>query len=602
MTTPPINGLTTPGAPSFLEELYQGRLRWDLVHPFPAQDPADRLAGDRVVREVKEFLREHVDPTAIDTAGRLPDELVELLRPSGFLKAQETPELGGLGLSDLNTFRMVEAMASWSMPVGLAAAIQNSIGVGPLARLLPPGRLRDLIEERVGQGLYSAFADTEPSGAANHGRDTTAIPDGAGSYRITGEKVFSGNAPLAELVGVVATALEPEGATRRLFVLDGDTPGLSRVAEHEFMGIKGFPNGAFSVQDAVVPADRVFREQPTGYDARITPRAGALAVLGRMYLIAAPSLAIAKLCLTWSRDFAGRRVVDGRGLGQYDEVQRTVADSLADAFAIETVSSWSLLCARAGLNPKFEQGAAKNITSVLCWRVVDRTMSLLAAEGYETARSKARRGAPPLPLERFFRDARGLRISGGVDFQLDYWMSQMIILPYYRAGLAGATAEEQEARTAADIAGKHLAGALGTANRDHLDYLTGRVGDLAALCAEVCREYPDDAELKARERLLIRVARIANELFTMAVVLARSAVPDPGGAGSPSADAATGGVSAADLADVYCLGARERIDADWPRRPDAGAGVHARISAGWLAGADTDEGLLSDIVTVVPPA
>ena len=51
-------------------------------------------------------------------------------------------------------------------------------------------------------------------------------------------------------------------------------------------------------------------------------------------------------------------------------------------------------CLRPGLgfpgdDFRLEQSAAKNITSVACWRVVDRTMSLLAAEGLETARSKA---------------------------------------------------------------------------------------------------------------------------------------------------------------------------------------------------------------------
>ncbi|MFD0385390.1 hypothetical protein ACFQ2B_33245 [Streptomyces stramineus] len=31
------NLASDPDRPSFLEELYQGRFRWDLIHPFPEQ-------------------------------------------------------------------------------------------------------------------------------------------------------------------------------------------------------------------------------------------------------------------------------------------------------------------------------------------------------------------------------------------------------------------------------------------------------------------------------------------------------------------------------------------------------------------------------------
>jgi hypothetical protein len=59
-------------------------------------------------------------------------------------------------------------------------------------------------------------------------------------------------------------------------------------------------------------------------------------------------------------------------------------------------------------------------------------MSLLAAEGAETAHSKTRRGAPALPVERLFRDARVLRITGGVDFTVDLWAAEAMLARYGR--------------------------------------------------------------------------------------------------------------------------------------------------------------------------
>ncbi|MFC0597832.1 acyl-CoA dehydrogenase family protein [Streptomyces palmae] len=574
--------MSVPGRTSFLEELLRGALRLDLLDPFPAQPEEDRKIGDAVVAEAKEFARQLVDPAELERTGVLPQEAVDRLRESGFVKLQGSPELGGLGLSDLNAFRVVQAVSSWSMPLGLAVAVQNSIGFGPLVRILPDGPLREMLAARVREGLLSGFADTEPAGAANHRRETVAVPTEDGTaYLVSGEKVFSGNAPVADLLGVVATVREDDREIRRLLVVDPQAPGVRRTAVHEFMGIKGVPNGGFTLDRVRVPREHVFVEQPSAHDVRITAQAGGLAVLGRMYLIAAPALAIAKQCLDWSRGFVRRRRIDGVPLAEYEEIQHLVAASLADTFAIEAVSEWSLLCEDAGLNPLFEQAVAKNVTSVLCWGVVDRTMSLFGAEGYETAASKERRGAPPVPLERAFRDARNLRISGGVDFQLDYWLSKLAIFSYHRAdALDDGTGAERAAG-----ARTRLHTALSPRNREHLDRLHELLGGFRSRCAELARCHPEDQDLFAREHQLIAVARWATEIMTASLVLARAA-----------RRSAEDDAEAQDLADIYCTGALERIDgyarqAGEEYRPDT-----RRVTERWIEESG-HTGLLDDIAT-----
>ncbi|KUJ66538.1 hypothetical protein ACZ90_36075 [Streptomyces albus subsp. albus] len=580
--TRPLNGMSVPGRTSFLEEVVRGALRLDLVDPFPAQPDDDRKAGDALVAEAGEFARSLVDPAELERTGALPPEAVDRLRESVYVKLQAPPELGGLGLSDLNTFRVVQAISSWSMPLGLAVAVQNSIGFGPLVRILPDGPLREMLAEKVRRGLLSGFADTEPSGAANHRRETVAVPTEDGTaYLVTGEKVFSGNAPVADLLGVVATVQEDGREIRRLLVVDPQAPGVRRGAVHEFMGIKGVPNGCFTLDRVRVPREHVFVERPSAHDVRITAQAGGLAVLGRMYLIAAPALAIAKQCLDWSRGFVRRRRVDGLPLGEYEEIQHLIGASLADTFAIEAVAEWSLLCEDAGLNPLFEQAVAKNVTSMLCWGVVDRTMSLFGAEGYETAASKERRGAPPVPLERAFRDARNLRISGGVDFQLDYWLSKLAIFSYHRAD---ALDDGSGAERAAG-ARSRLHAALSPRNQEHLDRVHELLGGFRSRCAELAERYPDDQELFAQEHTLIAVARWATEIMTASLVLARA-----------GRRAAEGDTDAQDLADIYCTGALERIaryahEARQERRPDT-----RRVTERWID-ASGHAGLLDDVVT-----
>ncbi|MDX3696408.1 acyl-CoA dehydrogenase [Streptomyces europaeiscabiei] len=575
--------LSNPDSPSFLEELYTGKLRWDLLDPFPAQDAEDRAAGDRVLAEITRFMTEWIDPESVDAGAELPPGFLQKLRKRGLCKLGAGSEVGGWGLSPRNVFRVISEVAGRSLAVALILAIDNAIGISAYLPHLPEGPLRDFVRERVVRGSLSCTADTEPHGAANTSRRTVAVPtDDGEAYLITGQKVFVGNAPVADVVIISATVTEDGTEARRLFFVDTDTPGLKVHAEHEFMGLKGFPNGGFTFDGMRVPRAQMLTEP--AYSGRMTATSTLATLLGRNYLIAAPSLAFARLGTAWATDFAARRSVDGRVLGEYDEVQRLLASIAADTFAIDTLTTWTMVQPDLDgpVNTAFEQLAVKNISSVAAWRVLDRTMSLLAAEGFETGPSKARRGAVPVPLERAVRDARGLRISGGVDFQLDFWAGRTILPTYY-----------PEPRPAADLdAPVDLnglrTGKLSERNTEHARYATRQAKDLARFLLRLRERHASAEELLARERIVISVNQIVNEILTMAVVLARAATL-----------AESGHASGQDLADVFCADARRRIADSWAAAGHAESGDepdHTAVSA-LLTDATLPPGVFHDTCT-----
>lgn len=571
------NPLARPGVPSPFEELCLGRVPWGLVDPFPEEDAARRERGDAVAAELDRLLEAHLDPDGLETSGRFPRDLLETLRSRRLLDPSAGRDLGGLGLSHVETFRLVTAAATRAVPVGLVMAVESAIGLTAYLPALAPGPLRELVRERIARGAVSGTADTEPAGAANTRRMTTAEPvDGGAAFVLRGRKVFIGNAPVAELVVVTATVREAEGEVTRLFFVDADSPGLELGPYHEYMGIRGFPNGPVTLNGVRVPRERVLFETP---EERLTPSLNQALIRGRLFLIAAPALAIARRCLAWSRDFVGRRSVDGRALGTYDEVQRMLAGSLADTFALETVAEWCLLAEDRDrpVNVLLDQVAAKNIASGLCWRVVERTLSLLAAEGYETAASKARRGAPAEPLERAFRDARGLRISGGVDFQLDNWAGRLLVFSYYYPLSEDAAAGEPAPGHGPEEAPDGAAAALSPRNRRHLAGVRREARALARRCRDFARRHPDRRELLDRERVPILASRIVNELLSATLVLSRAGRLALHGHGRAQV-----------LADVFCAGALRGV-AELGRRwdetsePDAAA-----LTDAWLRDGSPD--------------
>ncbi|MEU2227246.1 acyl-CoA dehydrogenase family protein [Streptomyces sp. NPDC018347] len=566
------NATSDPDRVGFLEELYQGRFRWDLVRDFPVQTAADREHGDLFVEELSALLRDRVDPDLVDREGQLPEDFLPQIAKRGYFRLQADAGADGHALSHFNLFRVVETAARWCMPVAMSLALENTLGAGAYAMLPLPAALRDLVRGHAAAGRFSASADTEPQGASNQARSTTATPvDGGAAYLLNGVKLFAGHAPVAELVGVSATVREDGRDVIREFFVPADAPGVSAGVWHEYMGIRGFPNGWFRFDDVRVPREHMLVEPDTAHQVRMTQTSSRLVTRGRLHHMGAPSLAAARLCAAWSREFVNRRTIDGRPLGGHREVQAQLAQTLADTFAIETVCQWCLLPEDQGaaLNVRFEQNMAKNVTSLLSWRIVDRTMALLGGEGYETSASKARRGVPAWPLERLMRDVRNLRVAGGVDFQIDNWIARMSILSYYYPEPDHAE-ELLSPGTQPGATDPRLTGR----NAGHLRWVAAQVHAFGRRCLTLVRTHPDKEALLEDEPTLIRLTGVARELMVCALVLARAATL-----------AEAGDASALPVADVHCTEARHRV-ADLLHRLDApDAAPVAEVAGAWLAGA-----------------
>ncbi|OLB75935.1 MAG: hypothetical protein AUI14_19995 [Actinobacteria bacterium 13_2_20CM_2_71_6] len=548
---------------SFLDSLDAGRLCWDELQPFPREDPAEREAGDARVAHLVELLAGQLDPEEVDRIRELPAGLVEALKRHGYFAMSVPPELGGLGLSPYHVFRLIEGAAGWSPTAGLLLGLQNTAGAPALLPALPPGPVRDFVSRRIAERATSGWADTEPAGHNNAAPGTTATPTADGTaYLLDGEKLFIGNGSIAELL--VVTAVVPDPDRRRVCVcfVDTSSPGFSVVSNVDFVGFAGLPNGYLRFDGVRVPRDQVFFTAED--DVRLSPTVAAVAILGRHTMMATPAVAIARRCLEFSADFVNRRTIDGRPLGGYDQIQRIVAATLADIFAIESVVAWNLLgCALT--DRWFERYVTKNIATLAAWRVADRTVSLFGGEGVETPASKRRRGVPALPVERLFRDARMLRVAGGVDFQADHVAGRLLLSRYY------GPAQRRPSGTVADADPDVARDAdLTPANRDHLRAAAAEIRRFKQTCLNVVARHHSLPSLLVDEERLVLLGGLARELLTMSVVLARAA----------SREAEDGQV----LADVYCVQARHRLDDLWRRLPYGAEPDYAKLSTAYLSG------------------
>ena len=87
--------------PSFGKALYLGDFQPELISPQP-ELPAEAIEkGERFLAVLGAFLRDEVDPQAIERDGRISDEVVAGFKEIGALGMKVPEQYGGLGLSQV---------------------------------------------------------------------------------------------------------------------------------------------------------------------------------------------------------------------------------------------------------------------------------------------------------------------------------------------------------------------------------------------------------------------------------------------------------------------------------------------------------------------
>ena len=85
--------------PSFVKELFEGKLDLRLIHPYPEPKAEDVAQAKPFLDALEKFLLEHVDGDAIDRDGKVPPEVVLGLQQLGAFGIKIPTEYGGKGLS-----------------------------------------------------------------------------------------------------------------------------------------------------------------------------------------------------------------------------------------------------------------------------------------------------------------------------------------------------------------------------------------------------------------------------------------------------------------------------------------------------------------------
>jgi alkylation response protein AidB-like acyl-CoA dehydrogenase len=551
--------------PSFVRELFLGRLRLDLIHPLPARDADEQKRAAEFHRRLHEFAKT-VDGEEIERTAKVPDHVVAGLRELGAFGIKIPQEYGGLGLSQRSYNTSIAIIGSAASALGVLLSAHQSIGLPQPLKMFGTPEQKKTYLPRLAAGEISAFALTEPDVGSDPARmSATADPTEDGSaYILNGEKLWCTNGPVADIMVVMARTPPRPGSNRRgitAFIVEAASEGVETTHRLDFMGLKGIENAVMTFRNVRVPRENIIWGEGKGLKLALTTLN-----TGRL-TIPATTAASAKWCVKVAREWAAEREQWGAPVGRHDAVAQMLGRMAATAFAMEAVNDIAAGLADAGTSDiRLEAAIAKMYNSEGAWRVVDDCMQIRGGRGYETSASLKSRGEEGIPVERAMRDLRINLIFEGSSEIMRLFIAREAVDPHLQR--AGAMVDPKAA-TGARLKGLaglslHMAGWVPglLVGKGRIPGTYGEFGRLArhlrfverasrklgrTLFMAMARYGP---KLEKRQAVLFRLVDVGAELFAMscACVYAQQLTRQNGSSGG-----------AERMADLFCRHSRKRV-------------------------------------------
>lgn len=260
-----------------------------------------------------------------DRDGDYPNDFHAELAQAGWIGIAMPREYGGSGLGITEAAVLMQAIAESGAGMAGAAAIHlNIFGLNPVVVFGTEEQKQRMLPPLIAGAERTCFAVTEPStGLDTLKLKTRAVRQGD-RYVLTGQKVWTSSAQVADRMLILArtTPLEaldrPTGGLSLFYTkLDRDYVDVRRIDK---MGRKSVDSNELFIDGLPVPVEDRIGEEGKGFEYILH------GLNPERVLLAAEAVGLGRVALQRATDYAKERVVFDRPIGMNQGVQHPLAE------------------------------------------------------------------------------------------------------------------------------------------------------------------------------------------------------------------------------------------------------------------------------------
>jgi len=345
------------------------------------------LARDFTISEIKPLAQK------IDEEESIPPELIKKLSEVGFFGTMFPEEYGGSGLGKLGYCIMMEEISRGCSSTATMIGAHQSIG----ANAIFVGGSEELKKKylpRLCSGeMIASFALTEPEAGSDTFNLKSEAKKKGNKWILNGSKVWITNAGIANLISVFART--EKGITG--FVVEANTPGVIIGPPEKKLGIKGSTTNSITFENVEVPEENIIGREGRGFIIAMKTLDGGRLTIGACCLGASREL------VELSTVYAKQRKQFGEPIAKFQAVQFMLAEMAAKIYPLESIVYRCAFDYDQGKDISVDAAMVKLYASEAMTEVADKALQVHGGMGFSRE----------LPMERYYRDARILRIFEG---------------------------------------------------------------------------------------------------------------------------------------------------------------------------------------------
>jgi len=350
---------------------------------------------------VRDFVAQEITPISaeMDITGTFPMEVYKKAADMGLTCLDLPAEWGGAGV-DLFTTALIREELSYGDAGFSSTCGTNGLGFKPV-NFAGSDELKRMYADVCVGGGFLAFGCTEANAGSDVANNKTTAVKKRDKYILNGRKAFITNAPIADIISVLAIT-DPEAGSKgfSMFCVPKGTPGLS-IGKHENkMGIRSSITSDVILENCEIPEKYLIGSEGMGFRLVMETLDKGRVNSG------ASALGVARCALDHSVRYAQQRVTMGKPIWKHQMIQAKLAD-----MAMRLEASRQLVWRAAAAFDAGASESAKLASMAKCFAgdmavyVTGEALQIHGGYGYSR----------DLPIEKLYRDAKIFQIFEGTN-------------------------------------------------------------------------------------------------------------------------------------------------------------------------------------------